>query len=120
MFVWRCAPLRPVSAQGQGPADRARQEGLLLAVQLLLRRGWVPPARHAAIAAVSRPPGVPRHHGGADLGDAARRNSSASGAAVAAYRGVAANRCALAGMVAHDVRAEPVLAGGAGGVHAAG
>ena len=61
-----------------------------------------------------------RHHGGADLGDAARRNSSASDAAVAAYRGVAANRCALAGMVAHRVCGEPVLAGKAGGVHAAG
>jgi hypothetical protein len=44
MFVWRCAPLRPVSAQAQGAAGRPRQEGLLLAVQLLLRRGWVPPS----------------------------------------------------------------------------
>jgi hypothetical protein len=102
MFVWRCAPLRPVSAQAQGLADRVGQEGLLLAVQLLLRRGWMPPSRHAAIAAVSRRPGVPRHHGGADLGDAARRNNSASDAAVAAYRGVAANRCALAGKSFED------------------
>jgi hypothetical protein len=42
-------------------------------------------SRHAAVAAVSGAPGVPCHHGGADLGDAARRNTPASGAPVAAY-----------------------------------
>jgi hypothetical protein len=58
--------------------------------------------------------------GGADLSDAARRNTPASGAVVAPFGSIAANRCPLAGMVAHGICAEPLLASSASAAHAAG
>jgi len=120
MSLWRRAAFRPVSAQAQRLADRALPKGILLALEPVLRRGWLPEAQDAPVAAISCAPRLCRHHSRADLDNALRPNTRAGGTIDTALRRGSSNDHPVARVVAQDILAESVLAGGAGRLHAPG
>ena len=103
MSLWRRAALRPVSTQAQRAAGRALQKGIWLAVESVLRCGRLPAAQDTPVAEVSRPPRVSRHHRGADLDDAIRRNTCTGGPIDAGLRRRPPNGHPMAGVVAQDI-----------------
>src|SRR5271157_6620855 len=105
-----------VSAQATRRSARV-EPSVWPAVQFLLCGGRLPQADDAAIAALSRAQGLPRHGGDVDLSDAARDNAGTPDASVDRAGDRSADPGALARLVACDLYRGTLRAGRQGHLH---